>query len=112
MILHSSFSLKENSLPQNWSYTAATALPMYVKPIRNHRLASLADSISLKVAKDLAKADIPVILTGNRGVPDSWEKKDALTGPPLTPSPAQVLADAGVKFGLALLGSSTLYNAL
>lgn len=62
----------------------------------------------VQVAADLARANIPIILTTNRGAPDSWEKKDVLVGPPLTLSPAQILSDAGVKFGLALAGFGKL----
>ncbi|KAL4778303.1 hypothetical protein BJX76DRAFT_362867 [Aspergillus varians] len=62
------------------------------------------------VAKPLAEADIPVILTGNRGAPDTWEKKDALTGPPLTESPAKILIEAGVQLGLAVRGDSKLHG--
>ncbi|KAF2173470.1 hypothetical protein M409DRAFT_48443 [Zasmidium cellare ATCC 36951] len=62
------------------------------------------------VAEELAQADISVILTANRGVPDTWEKRDALSGPPLTRSPASVLAEAGVKFGLAIQGDSHIHN--
>ena len=51
-----------------------------------------------------------MILTGNRGVPDTWAKRDALSGPPLTLSPAQVLADAGVLFALAINGDSHIHN--
>ncbi|KAL3418578.1 hypothetical protein PVAG01_10294 [Phlyctema vagabunda] len=58
------------------------------------------------VAKELATAKIPVILTSSRGAPDTFEKLDTLTGPPLTPSPAQILSDAGVKFGIAIAAFS------
>lgn len=54
------------------------------------------------VANELAKAKIPIILTHNRGAPDTWEKKDILPGPPLSRSPASVLTEAGVLFGLAI----------
>ncbi|KAF1988789.1 hypothetical protein K402DRAFT_373086 [Aulographum hederae CBS 113979] len=54
------------------------------------------------VAKDLAKANISVILTHVRGAPDSWEKKDILVGPPLTRSAASVLVEEGVRFGIAI----------
>ncbi|RFU34480.1 hypothetical protein B7463_g1891, partial [Scytalidium lignicola] len=54
-----------------------------------------------EVAEELAAAKIPVILTSARDAPYSWEKKDLLVGPPLTKSPAEVLADAGVLFGIA-----------
>lgn len=65
------------------------------------------------VAKELAKAKIPVILTHNRGACDTWEKKDILPGPPLSRSPASVLAEAGVLFGLAIEsdeGDSHIHN--
>jgi hypothetical protein len=63
-----------------------------------------------QVADSLAAASIPVILTGNRGAPDSWEKKDTLAGPPLTKSPAQILSKAGVLFGLAIIGDSKVHG--
>ncbi|KAL4745888.1 hypothetical protein BDW72DRAFT_210934 [Aspergillus terricola var. indicus] len=62
------------------------------------------------VAKALANASIPVILTGNRGAPNTWEKKDSLPGPPLSESPAKVLLDAGVALGLAVEGDSKLHG--
>jgi hypothetical protein len=46
-----------------------------------------------------------VILTHNRGAPVGFEYKDVLVGPPLTRSSAAVLAEAGVKFGLAISDS-------
>ncbi|KAJ5685084.1 hypothetical protein N7536_007703 [Penicillium majusculum] len=62
------------------------------------------------VAKPLAEAGIPVILTGNRGAPDTWEKKNALTGPPLTESPAKILSDAGVLLGIAVRSDSNVHG--
>ncbi|KAL3290888.1 Amidohydrolase [Colletotrichum asianum] len=61
------------------------------------------------VAKDLAEAKIPVILTGNRGAPDKWEK-NSFAGPPLSPSPAQVLIDAGVLVAIAVRGDSKVHR--
>lgn len=66
----------------------------------------LIPSNSLQVAKELAEAKIPLILTANRGAPDSWETINALPGPPLSKSAATVLAEAGVLFGLAIPGES------
>ncbi|KXH68906.1 amidohydrolase [Colletotrichum salicis] len=63
-----------------------------------------------EVAKELSEAQIPVILTGNRGAPDKWEKKASLAGPPLSPSPAQVLIDAGVLVALAVRGDSKVHG--
>ncbi|PYI08675.1 hypothetical protein BO78DRAFT_395534 [Aspergillus sclerotiicarbonarius CBS 121057] len=62
------------------------------------------------VAKPLAEAGIPVILTGNLGAPDKWEKKNALPGPPLSDSSAKVLIEAGVQLGLAVRGDSKLHG--
>ena len=53
------------------------------------------------VAEQIAEADIPVIFTSLYSMPDSWETKDVLVGPPLTVSPVKVLHDAGVRFALA-----------
>ncbi|RAH69774.1 amidohydrolase [Aspergillus aculeatinus CBS 121060] len=61
------------------------------------------------VAHHLAEAAIPVILTGNRGAPDRWEKKEIPVGPPLTESAAKTLLDAGVQLGLALVGDSGVH---
>ncbi|WQF90026.1 Putative metal-dependent hydrolase, composite domain superfamily [Colletotrichum destructivum] len=62
------------------------------------------------VAKELSEAKIPVILTGNRGAPDKWEKRHTFAGPPLSPSPAQVLIDAGVLVALAVRGDSKVHG--
>ncbi|KAK1843196.1 carbohydrate esterase family 9 protein [Colletotrichum chrysophilum] len=62
------------------------------------------------VTRNLAEAKIPVILTGNRGAPDKWEKKNSFAGPPLSPSPAQVLIDAGVLVALAVRGDSKVHG--
>lgn len=43
-------------------------------------------------------------MTANRGAPDTYEKINTLAGPPLSRSPAAVLASAGVKFGIAPYG--------
>ncbi|KAL4950332.1 hypothetical protein BDW69DRAFT_187473 [Aspergillus filifer] len=61
------------------------------------------------VAEPVAEANISVILTGNRGAPDTWEKKDTLPGPPLSEIPAKVLLDAGVQVGLAVRDNSALH---
>ncbi|KAL0932710.1 carbohydrate esterase family 9 protein (amidohydrolase) [Colletotrichum truncatum] len=62
------------------------------------------------VARELAEAKIPVILTGNRGAPDKWEKKSVFAGPPLSPSPVQVLIDAGVLVAVAVRGDSKVHG--
>ncbi|KAF8851484.1 hypothetical protein BDZ45DRAFT_808264 [Acephala macrosclerotiorum] len=58
------------------------------------------------VADELAAANISVILTANRGAPDTFEKINTLPGPPLSKMPAEILSDAGVTFGLAIEGES------
>jgi hypothetical protein len=58
----------------------------------------------MQVANELAAAKIPVILTANRDAQDTWEKRNSLPGPPLSKSPAAILAEAGVLFGLAIPG--------
>ncbi|KAH7035108.1 amidohydrolase [Microdochium trichocladiopsis] len=62
------------------------------------------------VAKELAAADIPVILSGNRGAPDTWEKKDVLPGPPLSRCPAEVLINAGVLVALSARSESKTHG--
>lgn len=54
------------------------------------------------VAKELAAANISVILTENRPAPDAFRDKDAVVGPPLTRSIASYLKEAGVTFALAI----------
>ncbi|KAF4626832.1 hypothetical protein G7Y89_g11326 [Cudoniella acicularis] len=62
------------------------------------------------VATHLSHAKIPIILTSNRGAPDTFEKINALPGPPLSHSPASILSKAGVKFGLAIDGDSHIHD--
>lgn len=62
------------------------------------------------VASALAEAEVPVILTGNRGAPDTWEKRHTLPGPPLSSAPAQVLLDAGVLVALAVKEDSKTHG--
>ncbi len=54
------------------------------------------------MADELAKANISVILTGNRGAAANWETVEALPGPPLSRSVASILSEAGVLFALAI----------
>lgn len=60
-----------------------------------------------QVAKELADADIPILLSEDRPAPDHFRDKDAVVGPPLTPSVASYLVDAGVKFAIAIYYHST-----
>lgn len=55
-----------------------------------------------QVAKDLAAANISVILSENRPAPDVFRDSDAVVGPPLTRSVASYLKEAGVTFALAI----------
>lgn len=72
---------------------------------RSINLVILGGSEAPAVATELAAAKIPLILTANRPAPSTWETLDVLVGPPLTRSPASVLSEAGVKFGIALGGN-------
>lgn len=58
--------------------------------------------MEFQVADELAASGVPVIFNAVHSAPTAWEKKDVLVGPPLTPSPVRVLADANVTFALAL----------
>lgn len=57
---------------------------------------------AVQVAKELAAANISVILSENRPAPDAFRDKDAVVGPPLTRSIASYLKEAGVTFALAI----------
>ncbi|GAA5919344.1 hypothetical protein JCM6882_008442 [Rhodosporidiobolus microsporus] len=55
------------------------------------------------LAPDLAAANIAVILTPVRSLPEDWDQRRALPGPPLTPrGPIEVLHDAGVKVAIGI----------
>ncbi|KXH60368.1 hypothetical protein CSAL01_05749 [Colletotrichum salicis] len=55
------------------------------------------------VALELAKSQIPLILTETRPAPSSYRHRDAVVGPPLTPSVARILSEAGVYFAVAIV---------
>ncbi|KAF6835854.1 hypothetical protein CMUS01_05635 [Colletotrichum musicola] len=55
------------------------------------------------VALELAESQIPVILTQTRPAPATFRNRDAVVGPPLTPSVARVLSEAGVFFAVAVV---------
>ncbi|KAK2012966.1 hypothetical protein LZ32DRAFT_531263 [Colletotrichum eremochloae] len=57
------------------------------------------------VALELAESQIPVILTETRPAPTSFRHRDAVVGPPLTPSVARVLSEAGVYFAVAIVAN-------
>ncbi|KND94996.1 hypothetical protein TOPH_00533 [Tolypocladium ophioglossoides CBS 100239] len=59
-----------------------------------------------QVAKDLAAANTPVILTKNRPSGDQFRSRDAVIGPPLSRSVASHLTEAGVTFALAIAEDS------
>lgn len=66
----------------------------------------------IQVAKDLAAANISVILSENRPAPDAFRDKDAVVGPPLTRSIASYLKEAGVTFALAIYETSKQHHAV
>ncbi|GKT47977.1 uncharacterized protein ColSpa_08158 [Colletotrichum spaethianum] len=55
------------------------------------------------VALELAESQIPVLLTETRPAPTSFRHRDAVVGPPLTPSVARILSEAGVYFAVAIV---------
>ncbi|PSR78882.1 hypothetical protein BD289DRAFT_443226 [Coniella lustricola] len=99
-----------------WTLVANGSLPLVVKASANH---DIQQSILLKkdypkvnvvllggheaplFANELAAAKVPLILTANHPGPDSWRKREAPPGPPLSRSPADILHEAGVVFGIA-----------
>ncbi len=85
---------------------ALARLSFVLQPLFSHILTPL------KVANELAAAKIPVILTTNRGAQETFEKRSALPGPPLSRSPAAVLAETGVLFGLAIPGEGKRFFLL
>lgn len=60
------------------------------------------------MAKELAAADISVILSATRPGPASWETKDSVVGPPLTRSPASILSEAGVRYAISVVDEGKL----
>lgn len=62
------------------------------------------------VADEIAKSQTPLILTRNRGAPDTYEKRNALSGPPLTQSPVAVLTKAGVLVALSIAGEGSKFS--
>jgi len=55
----------------------------------------------------LAEAKIPVILTKTRPAPAKFRDREAVVGPPLTPSVARYLTEAGVFFAVAITSEGT-----
>jgi len=60
-----------------------------------------------QVAKELAEAKIPVILTKTRPAPEAFRTRNAVVGPPLTPSVASYLTEAGVFYAVAIVSDGT-----
>lgn len=56
--------------------------------------------------KELAEAKIPVILSKNRPGQSTFRHRDSVIGPPLTPSIASYLSDAGVFYAIAVTPQS------
>jgi hypothetical protein len=82
-------------------------------PLRRSLISrKIANNKTMQVAAELAAANIPVILNPFRSAPWQWQNMDCLVGPPLTKSSAQVLADAGVTFGIAMGGESMFFFPL
>lgn len=78
--------------------------PVSNAPLTHQRISNIH-----QVAPALATANIPILLTP-RPAPDSFEKRSVLAGPPLTRSPASILHEAGVLFGLAAPNDAALHE--
>lgn len=63
---------------------------------------------NMQVAKELAAAGIPIILSSDGSARSSYRRADAVVGPPLSRSIGSYLVEAGVQFGLAVFFSGTL----
>ncbi|KAH8662401.1 hypothetical protein BX600DRAFT_414492 [Xylariales sp. PMI_506] len=63
------------------------------------------------VAKELAEANIPIILTADRGNIAEWDTKDSFPGPPLSRSAASILSEAGVKYAIAIEGNTPEFES-
>ncbi|CED83667.1 Metal-dependent hydrolase, composite domain [Phaffia rhodozyma] len=58
------------------------------------------------LAKELAEANVGVLLAPARSFPTGWDQRRILAGPPITAStPVDVLVNAGVTVGLAIVES-------
>ncbi|KAK9417105.1 putative Carbohydrate esterase family 9 protein [Seiridium unicorne] len=64
-----------------------------------------------QLAKELAAANISVILSATRPGPESWDTKDSLVGPPLTRSPASILSEAGVQYAVSVAADVPVTDA-
>ncbi|KJA17908.1 hypothetical protein HYPSUDRAFT_205764 [Hypholoma sublateritium FD-334 SS-4] len=63
------------------------------------------------LAKEIADADVSVVLTSSRPYPDSWQQRRILPGPPLSQKSAlMVLLDAGVNVAIGVVNESTARN--
>lgn len=123
--LHQIFSLPTHAVDGVYACAANGSLPVIVHTVHPNDIEQV---ILLKrsfpkvnfviygghgaplVAPALAEAGIPVILTGNRGAPDIWEKQHTLPGPPLSPAAAELLINAGVLVALAVKGDSKTHG--
>ncbi|ROW14401.1 hypothetical protein VPNG_03959 [Cytospora leucostoma] len=108
---------EEDVADDPWALVANGSLPLVVKADSTHDIQQVIllkkDYPEVKavifggheaplLADDIAKAKIPLIFTGARPAPETWEKKDSPPGPPLSRSPADTLNEAGVLFALSL----------
>ncbi|KAI1326030.1 hypothetical protein F5Y16DRAFT_376142 [Xylariaceae sp. FL0255] len=58
-----------------------------------------------RIANELARHQIPVILSATRPAPTDWELRNVISGPPLTRSPADILTEAGVQYAVSVAGA-------
>lgn len=98
--------LRESQYRNQWRRRRTSGKPSFQRDLPR----VTANNKTIKVAAELAAAHIPVILNLFRGAPWQWQNLDSLVGPPLTKSSAQVLAVAGVTFGIAMGGMSMFFS--
>ncbi|KAK8046472.1 hypothetical protein PG996_014536 [Apiospora saccharicola] len=83
----------------------------HAAPLLRTSLQELYPRPPKKVAKELAEAGISIILSATRLGFATWEGKDYLVGPPLTRSPASILSEASVLYGIAVKGDTLVILA-
>ncbi|KAF3770463.1 hypothetical protein M406DRAFT_344188 [Cryphonectria parasitica EP155] len=111
--------VRDTDATNPWVLVANGSLPLVISAVSNHDIQQtilfkkdyphvnvviLGGHEAPLFAREIAEAKVPLILTATRPGPDSWTKINSLPGPPLSRSPADVLSEAGVFFGISILG--------
>jgi len=69
--------------------------------LSNAKFTIIGGAEAWMIAKELAEAKIPVILSPWRCAPAQFESQRCLVGPPATVSPLTILTEAGVRYAIA-----------